>query len=185
MLGVADHPGDRVLPDEATAVDDRDLVAEVLDLGEVVARHDHGVAAMDLAQQRSDLAGRVGIEAGRRLVEDDERRIADEGLRDADALVHAVRQRLGLAPVDLGQPDHREHALGLAARTRTREPLQLAVVNEQHAEVEAGQKAYELTDYDVAIARFKAAYELIRESADPRAPEILGNILYKIGRAHV
>lgn len=48
------------------------------------------------------------------------------------------------------------------------------------AEVEAGQKAYELTDYDVAIARFKAAYELIRESADPRAPEILGNILYNL-----
>lgn len=48
------------------------------------------------------------------------------------------------------------------------------------AQVEAGQKAYELTDYDVAIARFKAAYELIRDSADPRAPEILGNILYNL-----
>ena len=45
---------------------------------------------------------------------------------------------------------------------------------------EAGQKAYELTDYDVAIARFKAAYELIRDSADPKAPEILGNILYNL-----
>lgn len=45
---------------------------------------------------------------------------------------------------------------------------------------EAGQKAYELTDYDEAIARFKAAYELIHGSEDPRAPEILGNILYNL-----
>ncbi len=43
-----------------------------------------------------------------------------------------------------------------------------------------GQKAFELTDYDVAIARFKAAYELIRDSADPKAPEILSNILYNL-----
>jgi len=44
----------------------------------------------------------------------------------------------------------------------------------------AGQKAFELTDYDVAIARFKAAYELIGDSADPKAPEILSNILYNL-----
>jgi len=45
---------------------------------------------------------------------------------------------------------------------------------------DAGQKAYELTDYEEAIARFKAAYELIRSSKDPKAPEILGNILYNL-----
>ena len=45
---------------------------------------------------------------------------------------------------------------------------------------DAGQKAYELTDYEEAIARFKQAYELIRSSKDPRAPEILGNILYNL-----
>ncbi|HEY0133763.1 MAG TPA: tetratricopeptide repeat protein [Nannocystis sp.] len=45
---------------------------------------------------------------------------------------------------------------------------------------EAGQKAYELTDYEEAITRFKQAYELIRSSKDPRAPEILGNILYNL-----
>lgn len=44
----------------------------------------------------------------------------------------------------------------------------------------AGQRAFELTDYDVAIAQFKAAYELIRDSEDPKAPEILGNILYNL-----
>ncbi len=43
-----------------------------------------------------------------------------------------------------------------------------------------GQKAYELTDYEEAIARFKEAYEQIRSSKDPKAPEILGNILYNL-----
>lgn len=45
---------------------------------------------------------------------------------------------------------------------------------------DAGQKAYELTDYDEAIAKFKQAYELIRDSSDPKAPEILGNLLYNM-----
>lgn len=45
---------------------------------------------------------------------------------------------------------------------------------------EAGQKAYELTDYDVAIEKFKAAYELIRGSNDPAAPEILGNVIFNL-----
>lgn len=44
----------------------------------------------------------------------------------------------------------------------------------------AGQKAFALTDYDVAIASFKAAYDLIGDSQDPKAPEILSNILYNL-----
>ncbi len=44
----------------------------------------------------------------------------------------------------------------------------------------AGQKAFELTDYDVAIASFKEAYELLGDSQDPKAPEILSNILYNL-----
>lgn len=46
--------------------------------------------------------------------------------------------------------------------------------------VEAGQRAYDRTDYDEAIARFKEAYDLIHGSKDPKAPEILGNILYNL-----
>ena len=45
---------------------------------------------------------------------------------------------------------------------------------------DAGQKAYELTDYDVAIEKFRAAYELIRSSTDPAAPEILGNVIFNL-----
>lgn len=45
---------------------------------------------------------------------------------------------------------------------------------------DAGQKAYELAEYDEAIAKFKQAYELIRDSKDPKAPEILGNLFYNM-----
>jgi len=63
------------------------------------------------------------------------------------------------APVELTPEQKMEKAKGLAA---------------------AGQKAFELTDYDVAIASFKAAYELLGDSQDPKAPEILSNILYNL-----
>ncbi|MDC0721597.1 tetratricopeptide repeat protein [Nannocystis bainbridge] len=43
-----------------------------------------------------------------------------------------------------------------------------------------GQKAYELTDFDVAIAKFRAAYELIRSSNDPAAPEVLGAVIFNL-----
>lgn len=51
---------------------------------------------------------------------------------------------------------------------------------EARALADAGQKAYELTDYDEAIGKFKLAYEKIRDSKDPKAPEILGNIQYNL-----
>lgn len=44
----------------------------------------------------------------------------------------------------------------------------------------AGQNAFDLTDYDDAILKFKQAYELVQGSKDPKAPEILGNILYNL-----
>lgn len=63
------------------------------------------------------------------------------------------------APVELSSDQKMEKARELAA---------------------AGQKAFELTDYDVAIDRFKEAYALIGDSQDPKAPEILSNILYNL-----
>lgn len=45
---------------------------------------------------------------------------------------------------------------------------------------DAGQTAYKLTDYDEAIARFKQAYELVQNSKDPRAAEILSNLQYNL-----
>ncbi len=43
-----------------------------------------------------------------------------------------------------------------------------------------GQKAFELADYDLAIANFKEAYELIRESPTDDTAEILTNVIYNL-----
>ena len=43
-----------------------------------------------------------------------------------------------------------------------------------------GQKAYELTDFDVAIEKFRASYELVRSSNDPAAPEVLGAVIFNL-----
>ncbi|HEY8376781.1 MAG TPA: hypothetical protein VIK91_09845 [Nannocystis sp.] len=47
-----------------------------------------------------------------------------------------------------------------------------------------GQKAYELTDFDVAIEKFRAAYELIRSSDDPAAPEVLAAVMFNLAVVH-
>ncbi|MEZ4451123.1 MAG: hypothetical protein R3B09_16715 [Nannocystaceae bacterium] len=43
-----------------------------------------------------------------------------------------------------------------------------------------GQRAYELADYDLAIAKFKEAYELIRQAGSPDSAEILTNVIFNL-----
>ncbi len=43
-----------------------------------------------------------------------------------------------------------------------------------------GQQAFELADYDLAIKRFKEAYELIRTSPTDDTAEILTNVIYNL-----
>ncbi len=43
-----------------------------------------------------------------------------------------------------------------------------------------GQQAFELADYDLAIARYKEAYELIRRSPTKDTAEILTNVIYNL-----
>jgi len=43
-----------------------------------------------------------------------------------------------------------------------------------------GQKAFELADYDLAIANFKEAYELIRSSPTEDTAEILTNVIFNL-----
>lgn len=44
----------------------------------------------------------------------------------------------------------------------------------------AGQKAFELADYDLAIASFKEAYELIRGAPSGDTAEILTNVIFNL-----
>lgn len=43
-----------------------------------------------------------------------------------------------------------------------------------------GQRAYELAEYDQAIAKFKEAYELIRQAGSADSAEILTNVIFNL-----
>ena len=61
---------------------------------QVVRDHDHGEAELrvQLAQQRAEVVGAVGVEPRRRLVEQQQRRVHDERTCQRHALDHAARQ---------------------------------------------------------------------------------------------
>jgi hypothetical protein len=77
----------RLSASTATRVDRRTGV-------QVVRDHHHGQAqlGMQLAQQRAELVGAVGVQAGGGLVQQQQRRVHDERARQRHALDHAARQ---------------------------------------------------------------------------------------------
>ena len=72
---------------------DRDPVAQPLHLAQEVRVEEHGRAArLRLADDRPHVVAADRVERGRRLVEDHERRVAEERGREAEALLHALRE---------------------------------------------------------------------------------------------
>ena len=81
--------------DDPPVIDDRDLVAGLLDLGELVARHEDGATAAGEGQEQvPDLDDAGRIEAVGRLVQDQRRRVGEEREGDAQALAHPGRVAL-------------------------------------------------------------------------------------------
>src|SRR6185295_6513115 len=79
----------------ASAVEDQDVVAELLGLAEDLRRQHHGPAAFRLAAQLLHHAAlEDGIHAGRELVEKDDRRVDHEDLGDLDAAAEAAAEVL-------------------------------------------------------------------------------------------
>jgi hypothetical protein len=110
--------GDRAVLLELALIEDRDHVAQLLDLAELVRRHDQrGVAGpLDVADEGAHRGGVDRVQARGRLVEDDDLGAAEERLRDAQPLGHAVRQRARvLVGVGLGETDELEHAVASVA----------------------------------------------------------------------
>ena len=108
---------DRALQDDAAVVDDRDLVAGLLDLVEQVRREKHGATFADeRADQVAHLEDAGRIETVHRLVEDQQRRIGEQAAGDAEPLAHA--ERVGLHPVvgAVREPDSLERAVDAAVR---------------------------------------------------------------------
>ena len=96
-----------------SAVEDQDIVAQLLDLAEDLRRQHDGSSARRLAAQLlHDAALQDRIHPGGKLVEEDHRRVDHEDLGDLHAAAEAAAQVLHLA-VRLGrQPEVFQHALG-------------------------------------------------------------------------
>ena len=88
----AEEVGGRALVERAAGVDQHQPVADLLELAEVVRRHEHGAAAVgQRADQAAHLAHALRVEAVGRLVEDQQLGVAEQRGGDAEALLHAER----------------------------------------------------------------------------------------------
>ena len=82
----------RALVDDAARADDRQAVAELLDLAHQVRGEQHGDALVgEPPDEPAHVAHPARVEAGRRLVEQQQPRLAQQRRRDAEPLAHAVR----------------------------------------------------------------------------------------------
>jgi hypothetical protein len=111
--------------DNLAAEQDRDTVADQLDLGEQmrVQKHGHATAAQLLEEQTNGTAT-DRVQRGRRLVEQQDGRVAYERLRKPETLLHPLRHPVDATVRRLGERDQIEQPLSLSgATTRTSETL--------------------------------------------------------------
>ena len=95
---------------EPSAVDDHDLVRELRDLREDMARdEDRAAARRERAQEVAQPADPLRVEPVRRLVEHEQLRQAEQRARDAQALPHAERVPAHLPPGGAAQLHLGEH----------------------------------------------------------------------------
>ena len=82
----------------AAAIDDRDVVGNLLDLGDLVRGEEHGhLLAGHVGDQRlQDLLGHRRIESRGRLVEDEQFGAAAQRQQQRELGAHAARERLDL-----------------------------------------------------------------------------------------
>ena len=110
--------------DEPSPVDDHDLVDRLRDLGQHVARDEHGLArGGEPAHERSQPVDALGVEAVGRLVEDQELGVAQQGGGEPEPLPHAERVAADAAAAgarELDQLEHLVHARRPAALRRAR-----------------------------------------------------------------
>ncbi len=103
--------------DDAAAIHDRHLLADVLDQLELVAREQHRCAARRLAAQHlRERLHRDRVEPGEGLVEHQQLRLVHERRRELRPLLVPVRQLLDLRSAALGQSEPVEPARGRRAR---------------------------------------------------------------------
>ena len=123
--------GDVLDGDEPPVADDRDAVAQALDLVEVVrGQEDRRAALALLGDDLVELLLHERVQAARRLVEDEQLRRVEERLDEADLLAVAARE-VAERPVEVGV-----EALGELGRPA--EPAQAAQRGEERHELAPG-----------------------------------------------
>ena len=111
--------GDRPLHDHAAVIDDRDRVADLLDLVEQVRReHDCPALVDEPPNHHPELLDAGRVEAVRRLVEDQQLGVAEEGAGDTQPLAHTERVGLDAIVGAVEKADAIEGALDPAVRGR-------------------------------------------------------------------
>ncbi len=142
-LGATGEGDDPVGLDEATALDQDEVVADPLDLGKQVRRHQdrQPEVAADAPDEVEHVVPALRVEPVRRLVEQHQPRVVHEGLRQLHALPHAGRVAPHLA-VALLEQAHVAQCLGRAlARSGARQPAEARHVGDElrgaHVEREA------------------------------------------------
>ena len=134
-----EHVVDAPFEHELAAVDDRDAVAGVLDLGEQVARHEHGAAlGAEAAQQLADLADAGRVEPVRRFVEHEQRRVLEQRGREAEPLLHAERVAAHFVVAAFGEADELEHRLDARRRDAVDRAEQPQVLAPRHRREQRG-----------------------------------------------
>ena len=113
--------GQRPAGDKLSAVEDHDLVGQVLDLVQEVARDEHRASAGGpLPEQVSEPSDALGVESVAGLVEHQHRRVPEEGGRKPEALSHSQGVAADVAISCVGQTHGLKHladAHGVDART--------------------------------------------------------------------
>ena len=109
-LRVGEDLEDAARLDHAPGVQHGDAVGDRADHLHLVGDDDDGDAelAVDPLQQREDVGGRLGVERAGRLVGEQDVGLGRERPGDADALLLAAGELVGIAPRLVGQPDEVE-----------------------------------------------------------------------------
>ncbi len=104
--------GGRRLLDELAAVDDHDLVDDLLELGEDVAgEEDRPPLRGQRAKELAEPADPLRVEPVRRLVENEHLRVAEQRAGEAQALAHAERVAAGAPSGRFLEIDELQHLL--------------------------------------------------------------------------
>src|ERR1700733_6715225 len=128
--------------DEMAAMDEGDLIAELLDLVHTAGGEEDGLALVaELDQGVHEERGIDGIEAAEGLVHDDKLRFVEERCDELDLLLHALGQLFGLLMDGFGDEQGVAPAARPLGRFRRAEAVELAeedeLVEHVHLLVEA------------------------------------------------